>query len=119
ISNFARSEEARCRHNLAYWRSQDWWGIGPGAHSHIGGTRWWNLKHPRPYAAAVQSGRLPVAGQETLTAHQRADEEILLQVRLSEGLQVPAAARPRLLELADDGLIEAGPAQCGTAQLTL
>ncbi|HLR28902.1 MAG TPA: radical SAM family heme chaperone HemW [Ruania sp.] len=118
ISNFARGG-LHCRHNIAYWRSQDWWGIGPGAHSHIGGMRWWNLKHPRPYAAAVQAGRLPVAGQERLTAEQRADEEILLQVRLREGLVVPAHARDRLDELVQAGLIEAAPAEAGIARLTL
>ncbi len=46
VSNWARDDAHRSRHNLAYWRGTDWWGYGPGAHSHVGGLRWWNVKHP-------------------------------------------------------------------------
>ena len=56
VSNYSRSEDTRSDHNLAYWRNQDWWGIGPGAHSHVNGTRWWNVKHPVPYAQKVRTG---------------------------------------------------------------
>jgi putative oxygen-independent coproporphyrinogen III oxidase len=59
VSNWARSVPARCRHNLLYWRGGDWWGLGPGAHSHIGGVRWWNVKHPASHAARVAAGRSP------------------------------------------------------------
>src|SRR5699024_8785565 len=119
ISNFARAPEYRCRHNIAYWRSQDWWGIGPGAHSHIGGQRWWNVKHPRPYAALLAGGRLPVAGVEELTAEQRADEEVLLAVRLADGLAVAAEKHERLPELVAGGLLEPDAAGRGVALLTL
>lgn len=119
ISNFARGPEFRCRHNIAYWRSQDWWGIGPGSHSHIGGQRWWNVKHPRPYAALLASGHLPVDGVEMLTGAQRADEEILLAVRLADGLQVEERKRDRLAALVADDLLEAEPAAAGVALLTL
>src|SRR5690606_345091 len=57
VSNWSRDTAARCRHNLAYWRGGDWWGIGPGAHSHVGGVRWWNVKHPHAYATALAEGR--------------------------------------------------------------
>ena len=57
VSNWARDAGARCRHNLAYWTGGDWWGVGPGAHSHVGGVRWWNVKHPAAYAAALAAGR--------------------------------------------------------------
>nr|WP_235912213.1 radical SAM family heme chaperone HemW [Ruania zhangjianzhongii] len=119
ISNFARDEASRCRHNIAYWRSQDWWGVGPGAHSHIGGQRWWNVKHPRPYAQLVADGLLPVDGVEVLDDAQRADEEILLGVRLIEGLQVAPGKRDRLPALVTGGLLEAEAAADGVAQLTL
>ena len=119
ISNFARAPQYRCRHNIAYWRSQDWWGIGPGAHSHLGGQRWWNVKHPRPYAALLAGGQLPVAGVEELTAEQRADEEILLGVRLADGLQVAPEKRERLSELVAGGLLEPQAAERGVALLTL
>ena len=119
ISNFARDESSRCRHNIAYWRSQDWWGVGPGAHSHIGGQRWWNVKHPRPYAALVADGLLPVNGVEVLDDSQRADEEILLGVRLAEGLRVAPGKRDRLAALVADGLLEPEAAADEVAVLTL
>ncbi|SED98087.1 radical SAM family heme chaperone HemW [Ruania alba] len=119
ISNFARTPADRCRHNIAYWRSADWWGIGPGAHSHVGGQRWWNVKHPRPYAAQLAAGRLPVAGREMLSAEDREVERILLGVRLAEGLDVGPELADQLSALAGDGLIERGPAVEGRAVLTL
>ena len=74
------------RHNLGYWRSADWWGIGPGAHSHVGGVRWWNVLQPRAYAAALAEGRSPGAGRERLTNLERRMERVLLELRLAEGL---------------------------------
>lgn len=66
VSNWAKAETAdsgdtRCRHNLGYWDGGDWWGAGPGAHSHVGGVRWWNVKHPARYAEQLALGELPVA----------------------------------------------------------
>ena len=81
VSNWGRP----CRHNLGYWRGADWWGIGPGAHSHVGGVRWWNAKHPTTWAAALEDGS-PGAGRELLTAEDRRVERVLLEVRLREGL---------------------------------
>jgi oxygen-independent coproporphyrinogen-3 oxidase len=71
ISNWAADDRARCRHNLAYWRSQSWWGVGPGAHSHVGGVRWWNVLHPERHAERVRAGRSPAAGRERLTFAQQ------------------------------------------------
>ncbi|UFU04942.1 radical SAM family heme chaperone HemW [Ruania halotolerans] len=119
ISNFARTPSDRCRHNIAYWRSADWWGIGPGAHSHVGGHRWWNVKHPRPYAAQLAGGRLPVAGSETLSRDDREVERILLGVRLADGLEVGRELLARLPDLVADGLIDAQAAAGGRAVLTL
>jgi oxygen-independent coproporphyrinogen-3 oxidase len=75
-----------CRHNLGYWRGGDWWGVGPGAHSHVGGVRWWNVKHPAAYAARVGEGLSPGAGRELLTEEDRRVERVLLEVRLREGV---------------------------------
>jgi oxygen-independent coproporphyrinogen-3 oxidase len=75
-----------CRHNLAYWRGHDWWGVGPGSHSHVGGVRWWNGKHPAAYAAALAAGRSPAAGREVLDDEDRRVERVLLELRLREGL---------------------------------
>ncbi|WP_392508868.1 radical SAM family heme chaperone HemW [Naumannella halotolerans] len=86
ISNWAIDERARCRHNLGYWRGDDWWGIGPGAHSHVGGVRWWNVKHPRAYAARLGGGRSPAFEREVLTRAERHTERVLLELRTSDGL---------------------------------
>ncbi|GAA3579033.1 radical SAM family heme chaperone HemW [Microlunatus spumicola] len=115
VSNWSRDDAARCRHNLGYWRGDDWWGIGPGAHSHVAGLRWWNVKHPAPYAARLAAGRSPAAGRELLDPEQRRVERVLLEVRLAEGLPVDvltATERRRLPDLAVRGLIapeHAGP----------
>ena len=66
VSNWARSEQHRCRHNVAYWAGTNWWGVGPGAHSHVGGVRWWNVKHPSAYAARLGAGESPAQARETL-----------------------------------------------------
>jgi putative oxygen-independent coproporphyrinogen III oxidase len=88
VSNWATREDARCRHNEGYWADGNWWGIGPGAHSHVGGVRWWNVKHPNAYAARVGAATSPAHGRETLTDEQRYDERVLLGVRLVEGLPI-------------------------------
>ncbi|MGN6637191.1 MAG: radical SAM family heme chaperone HemW, partial [Oryzihumus sp.] len=101
----------RCRHNEGYWAEGDWWGVGPGAHSHVGGVRWWNVKHPNAYAGRLGSGDSPAAGRERLTAEQRYDERVLLGVRLADGLPI-ADLRPEGREavagLIADGLVD-GP----------
>ena len=88
ISNWAAAPGARCAHNLGYWRSANWWGVGPGAHSHVGGVRFWNVLHPRAYAARLAAGRSPAAGRERLAATQRRTERIMLELRLAEGLDL-------------------------------
>jgi putative oxygen-independent coproporphyrinogen III oxidase len=85
VSNWAKTTEARCRHNLLYWEGGHWWGAGPGAHSHLPGVRWWNHKHPSTYGAALAEG-LPAAGHEVLSADDEYLERILLRTRLAAGL---------------------------------
>jgi putative oxygen-independent coproporphyrinogen III oxidase len=86
VSNWARTEDARCRHNELYWRGDTWWGIGPGAHSHTGGVRWWNVKHPSAYADRLGAGDSPAYARETLDTETRRVERVLLEIRLSAGL---------------------------------
>jgi putative oxygen-independent coproporphyrinogen III oxidase len=86
VSNWARDEAARCRHNLLYWTGGDWWGVGPGAHSHVGGVRWWNVRHPAAYADRLAAGLSPGHGREVLDAESRRVERVLLELRLREGL---------------------------------
>ncbi len=122
VSNWATTDAARCRHNELYWTGADWWGAGPGAHSHVGGVRWWNVKHPGAYAQALTEGRSPGAGRELLTDEDRRVERILLELRLADGcpldLLAPAGTRAAERALAD-GLLEAGPYGEGRAVLTL
>jgi oxygen-independent coproporphyrinogen-3 oxidase len=86
VSNWARDDAARCRHNLLYWTGADWWGIGPGAHSHVGGVRWWNVKHPAAYADRLAAGQSPAHAREVLDDETRRVERVLLELRLREGL---------------------------------
>ncbi|WUI35574.1 radical SAM family heme chaperone HemW [Nocardia sp. NBC_00416] len=86
VSNWAAGDAARCRHNLGYWDGGDWLGAGPGAHSHLGGVRWWNVKHPARYADRVVRGGLPAADWEDLTAADRYLERVMLALRLRTGL---------------------------------
>jgi oxygen-independent coproporphyrinogen-3 oxidase len=88
ISNWARDPGARCRHNMLYWTGGDWWGIGPGAHSHVGGVRWWNVRHPSAYAARLAQDRSPAHAREVLTADDQHLEQVMLAVRLRDGLPV-------------------------------
>lgn len=110
VSNWARTPDDASRHNLGYWRGDDWWGVGPGAHSHVGGVRWWNVKHPRAYADRLARGLSPAAGREVVTGDAAALERVMLGVRIAEGLplvDLPAASRPAVAGLVADGLVDA------------
>ncbi|MGW1980177.1 radical SAM family heme chaperone HemW [Streptomyces sp. NPDC001889] len=122
VSNWATSDAGRCLHNELYWRGADWWGAGPGAHSHVGGVRWWNVKHPGAYAAALAQGRSPGAGRELLPDEDRRVERILLELRLREGVPLSllrtaglAASRRAL----DGGLLDREAYGAGRGVLTL
>lgn len=90
VSNWATDATQRCRHNMLYWQGGDWWGVGPGAHSHVGGTRWWNVKHPAAYADRIGAGTSPAHAREVLAAEDRRVERVLLEVRLADGLSTAA-----------------------------
>lgn len=96
VSNWARDDDARCHHNELYWTSQNWLGIGPGAHAHVGGVRWWNVKHPRAYAARLAAGTSPALAREVLDQETRRLERVLLEVRLRDGIRVVDLPDPRL-----------------------
>ena len=86
ISNWSTSDATRSRHNLSYWTGSDWWGVGPGAHSHAGGVRWWNVKHPRAYAERIAAGVSPAYAREILDDEARRSERVLLETRIANGL---------------------------------
>ena len=122
VSNWARTDDHQSRHNLAYWQGHDWWGIGPGAHSHVGGVRWWNVKHPAAYAERIGAGHSPAIGRETLDEETRRVERVLLLTRIREGLaisELTPAGRTAVAGLIADELITAAPAFRGRIELTL
>ena len=122
VSNWARTPADRCRHNLLYWTGGDWWGLGPGAHSHVGGVRWWNVKHPTAYAARLAAGDSPGQGREILTGAQRYSEDVLLRLRLADGLPLPGlepAGREAAQRALADGLLDPAAYQDRRAVLTL
>jgi putative oxygen-independent coproporphyrinogen III oxidase len=88
ISNWAAGPASRCAHNMLYWIGGDWWGIGPGAHSHVGGTRWWNVRHPAAYGDRIGAGVSPGQAREVLPEAERQLERVMLLVRLAEGCPV-------------------------------
>lgn len=121
VSNWATDSVHRSRHNLGYWRGDDWWGVGPGAHSHIGGVRWWNAKHPAAYAERVTAGLSPAVGRETLDATTRETERVLLLTRIREGIDIRSlreAGRHAVAGLIADGLVDAKAALAGVLTLT-
>ena len=119
------------RHNLAYWRDWDWWGLGPGAHSHVGRARWWNVKNPAAYAARVREGVSPAFAGEILSDETRELERVMLGVRTAEGIALDSlpvvadgeggevASGVRVEALVADGLIDGGEAAKGRVVLTL
>ncbi len=122
VSNWATDPAARARHNEGYWRGDDWWGVGPGAHSHVGGTRWWNVKHPAAYAARLALGRSPAQAREVLDADARALERVMLGVRMVVGLpldDLSDAGRSAARRHVNDGLLDRAAYDDGRAALTL
>ncbi len=120
VSNWARDDAAACRHNEGYWTGGDWWGVGPGAHGHVGGVRWWNVKHPTAYAARMAAGLSPAHAREVLDPETRRVERVLLEARLRRGLPLdvldaagraalPAQVERGLAQVEDDRLVLSVP----------
>ena len=117
VSNWATTDAARCRHNELYWTGADWWGAGPGAHSHVGGVRWWNVKHPGAYAQALDRGPLPGRGpRDPLRRGPPRRTHPAGAAAGSDGcpldILAPGGARAAARALAD-GLLEAGAVRGG------
>ncbi len=110
-----------CRHNLLYWTGGDWWGVGPGAHSHVAGTRWWNVRHPAAYARRIAAGESPGQARELLTDSERATERIMLLTRLAAGCPVAElapAGQAAARQAAADGLVSDEALAAGLVRLT-
>jgi oxygen-independent coproporphyrinogen-3 oxidase len=122
VSNWARDDSQRARHNEGYWVGHDWWGVGPGAHSHVGGTRWWNVRHPTAYAGRLTERASPAYAREVLTPEQQRVERVLLGIRLREGHPIAdlgAAGAAAARRAARDGLLDRAAHANGRAALTL
>ena len=125
LSNWSRSSENSSRHNIAYWEGQDWWGFGPGAHSHVSGNRWSNVKHPSNYATLLGENSIPSTDLEELSESEKLEERAMLGLRLRSGLDLdvvrmlnPQSSKP-ISELVADGLLDGREALLGRAVLTL
>ena len=100
LSNWAKPNSAS-KHNLAYWLGDNWWGAGPGAHSHLNGRRFWNVKHPNLYKEKIESNQSPMAGSESLEELQRESERLMLSLRLPTGVAKKTLNEQQLLELSE------------------
>ena len=121
VSNWAAAAQSQCRHNLLYWTGGDWWGIGPGAHSHVGGTRWWNVRHPAAYAQRILGGTSPAHAREILRPAEQVTERIMLATRLAAGCPVTElspAGRAAAYRAAADGLADLDALSRGAVRLT-
>jgi len=120
LSNWSKPNH-ESRHNIAYWRNANWWGLGPGAHSHIGGIRWWNMKHPTAYKNALFGGNSPMQESEKLTAQQKSDEAIMLSIRMRGGISLSDLSQAQMEKVAEyrqSGHLDASRWDEGTLQLT-
>jgi oxygen-independent coproporphyrinogen-3 oxidase len=125
LSNWSKTESAESKHNVAYWRGQDWWGFGPGAHSHLQGRRWSNVKHPTTYAKLLGEGSIPSADSEVLSDTSALEERAMLELRLRQGLDLAVVRKlnsqhaKAISELVASELIDGTSAIAGMAVLTL
>ena len=125
LSNWARGEGTTSRHNIAYWQGMDWWGFGPGAHSHVAGRRWSNVKHPTTYAKYLSENQLPSTDGEDLTNVEQQEERAMLELRLRDGLSLDVVRSlnenhaKAISELVASNLIDGRSAISGRAVLTL
>ncbi len=120
LSNWSKPGH-ESRHNIAYWRNANWWGLGPGAHSHLNGIRWWNIKHPSAYKNALFAGASPLQESEVLTAQQKSDEAIMLSIRMRGGISLSDLSqgqREKVAEYRQSGHLDSKQWDAGTLKLT-
>jgi coproporphyrinogen III oxidase-like Fe-S oxidoreductase len=120
--SWAVSDAARCQHNLGYWAGGNWWGAGPGAHSHVGGVRWWNVLHPKTWADRLRGGASPAAAREVPDAESVRLERVMLGLRLRTGVSLDLltdAGRAAAQTHHGGGLLESVDYAAGRAVLTL
>jgi oxygen-independent coproporphyrinogen-3 oxidase len=120
LSNWSKPG-SECKHNIFYWYGENWWGAGPGAHSHINGRRWWNVKHPGIYKEKILGATDPTAGSEELTRAEKEEERLLLHIRLPQGIKLSSlsiAQHKILEEFLNDGHLSREQWDAGSVSLT-
>lgn len=120
--SWAVDQAAHCHHNVGYWTGGNWWGVGPGAHSHVGGVRWWNALHPRAWSARVVAGQSPAAARETPGADAQRLERVMLGLRLRSGIglsELTDEGRRAADDQLEQGMLEPDDHAAGRAVLTL
>ena len=124
VSNWSKSVETRSAHNMAYWKSMDWWGYGPGAHSHVGGVRWWNVKNPAAYQDRINAGVSPALERELIDEENRNIERVMLETRIAEGIDLAwlkeqgFASNQAVSELIAEELVDSKAVFAGVVKLT-
>jgi len=121
LSNWAKPN-SQSKHNLAYWLGHNWWGAGPGAHSHINGKRFWNVKHPNLYKQKIQANETVILDSEVLEGSQIESERLMLSIRLPQGVAKNTLNNQQILELTDyvnSGHLDQENWNLGRATLTL
>jgi oxygen-independent coproporphyrinogen-3 oxidase len=124
VSNWSKSFETRSAHNMAYWKSMDWWGYGPGAHSHVGGVRWWNVKNPAAYQDRIIAAVSPALERELIDEENRNIERVMLETRIAEGIDLAwlkeqgFASNQAVSELIAEELVDAKAVFAGVLKLT-
>lgn len=116
VSNWAKPG-GECEHNLIYWRGEDWWGAGPGAHSHVAGERFYNVKHPARYYATLGEGQLPIQDREPLSDNDQHTEALMTGLRIREGVPVSWINKAGLVEV--DRHVERGLLQVANGRVSV
>jgi oxygen-independent coproporphyrinogen-3 oxidase len=121
LSNWSKVN-SESKHNLAYWLGKNWWGAGPGAHSHLNGKRFWNIKHPNLYKQKIDANESPVADSEDLKELQIESERLMLSIRLPSGVEKNTLNEQQISDLSGyvkSGHLDKGDWDNGRATLTL
>jgi len=121
LSNWSKVN-SESKHNLAYWLGKNWWGAGPGAHSHLNGKRFWNVKHPNLYKQKIDANESPVADSEDLKELQIESERLMLSIRLPSGVEKNTLNEQQISDLSgyvESGHLDKGDWDNGRVTLTL
>ena len=118
ISNFARAGY-ECRHNLRYWKNLPVLGAGVSAAGFYGGARWRNTERLSDYLERVETGLSPVAETERLEGRKRAEEDLILSLRLSDGARIDSEAEGFFGQVLSRFIAEDSLQKCGEDRIRM